>query len=51
MIIYVLLGYFFFLASKSEILSYFSKFAKKVQNEKGYAISSIRTNHGDEYEN
>jgi len=38
----------FFLANKVEVLSYFSKFAKKVQNEKGYAISSIKTNYGGE---
>jgi len=31
----------FFLASKSEAFSHFLKFAKKVQNEKGYVISSI----------
>jgi len=41
----------FFLASKNETFSYFSKFAKKVQNGKGYAISSIRTDHGGEFEN
>jgi len=41
----------YFMASKSEAFSYFSKFSKKVQKEKGYAISTIRTDYGGEFEN
>jgi len=41
----------YFLASKYETFSYFTKFANNVQNEKGYVISSIRIDHGDEFEN
>ena len=41
----------FILARKSETFEYFSKFAKMVQNEKGYTISSIKSNHGREFEN
>jgi len=41
----------FFLANNIETFAYFSNFAKKVQNDKGYAISSINTNHGGAFEN
>jgi len=41
----------FFLTNKVETFSCFSKFTKKVQNEKCYAISRIKTNHGKEFEN
>lgn len=34
-----------FLACKNERLETFVKFTKKVQNEKGYAIFFIKTNH------
>jgi len=41
----------YFLASKSETFSHFSKFAKKVHNVKGYAISSTQIDHEGEFEN
>jgi len=41
----------YFSANKSEAFSHLSKFAKKVQNEKGYAISSIQIDHGGEFKN
>ncbi|MUG03594.1 transposase family protein [Bacillus tequilensis] len=36
---------------KSECLRYFIKFCKLVQNEKGSMISSIRSDHGGEFQN
>jgi len=39
------------LANKSETFSYFSKFAKKVQNEKCYVILSIITDNEGKFEN
>ena len=40
-----------FLASKNETHLKFSKFAKGVQNEKGYTIVNIRTDNGGEFSN
>ena len=40
-----------FLSSKIEALNLFTPFCKIVQNEKGYSISSIRSDHGKEIEN
>ena len=40
-----------FLASKSETYELFTVFAKRIQNEKGMSIVSIRTDHGGEFEN
>ena len=40
-----------FLASKDETFVNFVTFAKKVQNEKGISIVSIRTDHGGEFDN
>ena len=37
----------FFLAHKSETFSYFSKFAKRVQNEKGYTIFTLKLIMGE----
>ena len=39
-----------FLIRKSETCSQFSKFCRRVQNEKGYMISKIRNDHGEEFE-
>ena len=39
-----------FLSSKNEALYLFTTFYKIVQNEKGYSISSIRSDHGKEFE-
>ena len=41
----------YFLTHKSECLRYFTKFCKLVQNEKGSMISSIRSDHGGEFQN
>ena len=41
----------FFLSSKNEALNLFIPFYKIVQSEKGYSISSIRSDHGKEFEN
>ena len=41
----------FFLSSKNEALDMFIPFCKIVQNEKGHSISSIRSDHGKEFEN
>ena len=38
-----------FLASKNKTFIEFLKFAKRVQNEKGYAIVKIRSDNGDEF--
>ena len=40
-----------FLSLKNEALDMFILFCKIVQNEKGYSISSIRSDHGKEFEN
>ena len=40
----------YFLAHKDETIGFFSKFCKKVQNEKGFTITSIRTDHGGEFD-
>ena len=42
---------FFFLSQKNETFYEFSKFCNKVQNEKGFAITFIRSDHGREFEN
>ena len=41
----------FFLSSKNEALDMFIPFCKIVQNEKGYSIFNIRSDHGKEFEN
>ncbi|KAK2967423.1 hypothetical protein RJ640_022355 [Escallonia rubra] len=41
----------FFLATKVESLNVFTSFAKRVQNQKGYLITNIRSDHGREFEN
>ena len=40
-----------FLANKDDAIDAFRIFYKKVQNEKGYSISCIRSDHGGEFEN
>ncbi|KAJ6816218.1 uncharacterized protein M6B38_417740 [Iris pallida] len=40
-----------FLARKNDALSEFVTFCKKVQNEKGFMITRIRSDHGGEFEN
>ena len=40
----------FFLAHKDETIVFFTKFYKKAQNEKGFTITSIRTDHGGEFD-
>ena len=40
-----------FLSSKNEALDMFIPFCKIIQNEKGYSIYSIRSDHGKEFEN
>ena len=40
-----------FLSQKNEAFYEFSKFCNKVQNEKGFTISCIRSDHGGEFEN
>jgi transposase InsO family protein len=40
-----------FLAHKDEAFPSFTKLCRKVQNEKGFVISNIRTDHGRELEN
>ena len=39
------------LSQKNETFYEFSKFCNKVQNEKGFAITFIRSDHGREFEN
>ena len=39
------------LAHKDESFENFKVFCKRVQNEKGFCISAIRSNHGREFEN
>ena len=41
----------YFLAHKSDCFKCFSKFCKLTQNEKGFMISSIRSDHGGEFQN
>ena len=36
---------------KDEALSIFENFCKRVQNEKGYTITSVRSDHGGEFDN
>ena len=40
-----------FLAHKSETFEAFERLSKKIQNEKGYRITSLRSDHGGEFEN
>ncbi|KAH9657240.1 Integrase catalytic domain-containing protein [Citrus sinensis] len=40
-----------FLANKDDAIDAFRIFYKKVQNEKGYSIACIRSDHGGEFEN
>nr|CAN81294.1 hypothetical protein VITISV_003263 [Vitis vinifera] len=40
-----------FLSQKNEAFYEFSKFCNKVQNEKGFTITCIRSDHGREFEN
>ena len=41
----------YFLAHKSDCFKCFSKFCKLTQNKKGFMISSIRSDHGGEFQN
>ena len=41
----------FFLAHKNNVFHEFSKLCRKIQNEKGFTISCIRSDHGREFEN
>ena len=41
----------YFLAHKNDAFKAFKKFSKRVQKEKGFCISSIRSDHGTEFEN
>ena len=41
----------YFLAHKNDAFKAFENFTKRVQNEKGFCISSIRSDHGTEIEN
>ena len=40
-----------FLAHKNNVFHEFSKLCRKIQNEKGFTISCIRSDHGREFEN
>ena len=40
-----------FLAHKNDVFHEFSKFCTKIQNEKGFTISFLRSDHGREFEN
>ena len=40
-----------FLAHKNDAFHDFSKLCRKIQNEKGFTISGIRSDHGREFEN
>ncbi|XP_038992978.1 uncharacterized protein LOC120116622, partial [Hibiscus syriacus] len=40
-----------FLRTKDEALEQFITFSKIIQNEKGYSITSVRSDHGTEFEN
>ena len=54
---YVIVDEFFrytwvlFLSQKNEAFYEFSKFCNKVQNDNGFAITYIRSDHGREFEN
>ncbi|XLR02809.1 hypothetical protein S83_069007, partial [Arachis hypogaea] len=48
---YTRFGWVLFLAHKNEAFSAFEPFCKKIQNEKDLKISSIRSDHGTEFEN
>ena len=39
-----------FLAYKDDVLKAFTTFCKKVRNQKDYTITSIRSNHGGEFD-
>ena len=41
--------YVFFLSLKSEFFHTFASYSKRVQNEKGYTIISIRSDRGGEF--
>ena len=41
----------YFFAHKDEALYTFIRHCKKVQNEKGLTLISVRSDHGDEFEN
>ena len=43
--------WFLFLSQNNEAFYEFSKFCNKVQNEKGFAITCIRSDYGREFEN
>ena len=45
------LTWILFIAHKNDVLNVLTIFCKKVQNEKGYTITSIRSDHGGEFEN
>ena len=40
-----------FLAHKGETFSSFTKLCRRIQNEKGFLITNIQTDHGRELEN
>ena len=40
-----------FLAHKNDVFNEFSKLCRKIQNEKGFTISCIRSDHGREFKN
>ena len=40
-----------FLIHEDEACEAFKSFSKRIQNEKGFCITSIRSNHGGEFEN
>ena len=41
----------YFFAHKNDTFKDFKKFSKRVQKEKDFCISSIRSDHGTEFEN
>ena len=41
----------YFLAHKNDAFKAFKNFSKRVQKEKGFCISTIRSDHGTEFEN
>ena len=41
----------YFFAHKNNAFKFFENFAKRVQKEKGFCISSIRSGHRTEFEN
>ena len=40
-----------FFAHKNDVFHEFSKLCRKIQNEKGFTISYIRSDHGMEFQN